>query len=67
MWHLHECVMCTENNVSVKAKFTNWLNISLLLRAWEEKTIHRVKTHRLSGKKKNPIATVSKEGHAERL
>ena len=44
--------------------FTNWLNDSLALRAWVEKTIYRMETHWLYVKEKVPDTVASKEGHA---
>ena len=46
--------------------FTNELNMSLLLWACIEKTIHAIETHWFSYKEKVLGSEISKEGHADK-
>ena len=69
MWNFQKNVMCVEKHVLLKKKkkFTNRLNMGLLLRARIENIVHRVEAYWFSSKENIPCAVISKESHTKSL
>ena len=57
-----ECKMCTKKYIFIKL-FAKRIITGLSQRTKVEKTVHKVETHRLSGKANIPVAAVNKKGH----